>query len=129
MRSVLAVLALSLTMTACGSSHTPTDTTGRPPAQARAASPSIRAAAARFLDRYVTGDGRVIRHDQGGDIVSEGQAYAMLIAEIAGRPALLRTIWSWTSTHLGRADGLFASHATGTGKVEDPHSATDADTL
>lgn len=77
----------------------------------------------------MTGDGRVIRHDQGGDIVSEGQAYALLIAEIADRPDVVRTIWSWTSTHLGRPDGLFASHATDAGRLEDPHSATDADTL
>jgi endoglucanase len=77
----------------------------------------------------VTSDGRVIRHDQGGDIVSEGQAYAMLIAEVARRPAALRTIWSWTRTRLGRSDGLFASHATGSGQILDPHSATDADTL
>jgi endoglucanase len=53
----------------------------------------------------------------------------MLIAEIAGRPERFRTIWSWTSAHLGRPDGLFASHASGTGQVEDPHSATDADIL
>ena len=39
-------------------------------------------AADRFLAGYVTGDGRVIRRDQGGDIVSEGQAYGMLIAEV-----------------------------------------------
>jgi endoglucanase len=71
----------------------------------------------------------VIRHDQGGDIVSEGQAYAMLIADAADQPALVRTIWSWTAAHLGRPDGLFASRATGTGQVEDPQSATDADTL
>lgn len=129
MRSILAVLALSLAMTACGSSHGASDTAGRPPAPARPASSSTRTAAARFLDRYVTSDGRVIRHDQGGDIVSEGQAYAMLIAEVAGRPAQARTIWSWTSAHLARSDGLFASHASGAGQVEDPHSATDADTL
>jgi endo-1,4-beta-D-glucanase Y len=119
-RAILAVLALSLTMTACGSS------TSAPPGRA---SPPTRAAAARFLKRYVTSDGRVIRHDQGGDMVSEGQAYALLIAEIADRPALVRTIWSWTNEHLGRPDGLFASHATGTGQIEDPHSATDADAL
>ncbi len=129
MRWLLAVLALSLAMTACGSSQSATETTGRSPAPARPASSSTRAAAARFLDRYVTPDGRVIRHDQGGDIVSEGQAYALLIAEVAGRPAQVRTIWSWTDAHLGRSDGLFASHANGSGHVEDPHSATDADTL
>jgi len=90
---------------------------------------STRAAAARFLSRYVAGDGRVIRHDQGGDIVSEGQAHAMLIAEVAEQPAQVRTIWSWTSAVLGRPDGLFASHASGTGQIEDPQSATDADIL
>jgi endo-1,4-beta-D-glucanase Y len=92
-----------------------------------AAPPS--APAARFLARYVTPDGRVIRHDQGGDVVSEGQAYGMLIAEAAGRPALARRIWTWTSAHLGRPDGLFAWHATAGGEVEDAQSATDADIL
>ena len=87
------------------------------------------AAAARFLARYVTSDGRVIRHDQGGDIVSEGQAYAMLLGEVAGQPALVRTVWAWTSAHLGRPDGLFAWHASGSGQIEDPQSATDADVL
>jgi endoglucanase len=133
-RAGLAVLALSLTMTACGTSSSSTSTTaaGRAPARAKPAkpaAPATRAAATRFLDRYVTSGGGVVRHDQGGDIVSEGQAYAMLIAEIADRPALVRTIWSWTNTHLGRPDGLFASHANGSGRLEDPHSATDADTL
>ena len=71
----------------------------------------------------------MIRHDQGGDIVSEGQAYAMLLAEVAQRSALVRTIWSWTSAHLGRSDGLFAWHADGSGQIEDPQSASDADVL
>jgi endoglucanase len=101
----------------------------RPPLVLRHPSRATSEAATRFLARYVTSDGRVIRHDQGGDIVSEGQAYAMLIAEVARRPAALRTIWSWTKARLGRADGLFASHATGSEQILDPHSATDADTL
>jgi endoglucanase len=110
----VAVLALSVAVTACGATAQPSPTPG---------------AAARFLSRYVTSDGRVIRHDQGGDIVSEGQAYAMLIAEIARKPSLVRTIWSWTAAHLGRPDGLFAWHANGAGQVEDVQSATDADIL
>ncbi len=77
----------------------------------------------------MTADGRVIRHDQGGDIVSEGQAYGMLIAEVAGRPGVAHTIWSWTTAHLRQSDGLFAWHASGTGQVEDPQSAADADVL
>ena len=127
MRSVLAVLGLSLAMTACGTNRSATKPAGGPPAPARPTSSATRGAANRFLNRYVTSDGAVIRHDQGGDIVSEGQSYAMLIAEVARRPALTRTIWSWTKAHLGRPDGLFASHADGTGRIEDPHSATDAD--
>jgi endo-1,4-beta-D-glucanase Y len=113
---VLPALALAgaMSLSACGGSGPPS-----PPANA----------AAGFLARYVTHDGRVIRHDQGGDIVSEGQAYAMLLAEAAGRPERVRTIWSWTAAHLRRPDGLFAWHATVSGRVEDPQSATDADVL
>ena len=108
----------------CGdSAHSP------PEPSETAHSPSATVASARFLARYVTSDGRVIRRDQGGDIVSEGQAYGMLIAEIADKPALVRTIWSWTAGHLMRSDGLFAWHATGAGQIEDPQSATDADIL
>jgi endoglucanase len=107
------MLALAVSVTACGASHPSAPTS----------------AAARFLARYVTSDGRVIRHDQGGDIVSEGQAYAMLVAEHARQPTLVRTIWSWTSAHLARSDGLFAWHATGSGQVDDQQSATDADVL
>ena len=124
---MFAVLALSAVMTACGSAISTTGSAS--PAPSPRPSQPIRAAAERFLSRYVTSDGRVIRHDQGGDIVSEGQAYAMLIAELAGQPSLTRAIWSWTSANLGNSDGLFASHATASGQVEDPHSATDADIL
>ena len=94
-----------------------------------AGTPPSPGAADRFLARYVTSDGRVIRHDQGGDIVSEGQAYGMLIAEVAGRPSVVRTIWSWTSAHLLRSDGLLKFHATGSGRIEDANPAADADVL
>ncbi|MGO9906428.1 MAG: glycosyl hydrolase family 8 [Solirubrobacteraceae bacterium] len=123
-RVLLAVLALTPIMNACG-----TTATTHSPAPAAPPAPATRAAAERFLARYVTSDGRVIRHDQGGDIVSEGQAYAMLIAEVAQRPAIVGTIWSWTAAHLANSDGPIASHASGSGRIEDPHSATDADTL
>jgi endo-1,4-beta-D-glucanase Y len=110
--AVVAVLALSVA--ACGASGHP---------------PRTVSAATRFLARYVTSDGRVIRHDQGGDIVSEGQAYGMLIAELAGEPAIARAVWSWTSAHLGRPDGLLAWHATAGGRILDQQSASDADVL
>ncbi len=117
MRRVIACLAAatSLVVSGCG-------------ARSRSDGSGSRVAD-RFLARYVTGDGRVLRHDQGGDIVSEGQAYGMLIAEIANRPSTARTIWSWTDAHLRRSDGLLISHANGSGGVEDQQPATDADTL
>jgi endo-1,4-beta-D-glucanase Y len=111
------VAAMSLAATGCGSSSpSPAPTT------------SVTGTNA-FLDRYVAADGRVLRHDQGGDIVSEGQAYAMLIAETADRPRLVRTIWAWTIAHLRRPDGLLKYHATGSGDILDDQSASDADVL
>lgn len=82
-----------------------------------------------FLAGYVTSDGRVIRRDQGNDIVSEGQAYGMLVAEVDGKALLARTIWTWTKKHLPGKHGLIASRANGSGQVQDSNSAADADTL
>jgi endoglucanase len=113
---IVALAAVSgLTVSGCGSGSAPVH--------------SGSAAADAFLARYVTDDGRVLRHDQGDDIVSEGQAYGMLIAEIANRPDTVRRIWSWTDAHLRGSDGLLMSHMSGAGVVQDPHSAADADTL
>jgi endoglucanase len=97
----------------------------RPPAVVAVGDPQ----AARFLGRHVSSDGRVVRSDQGGDIVSEGEAYAMVIAEAAHRPDVVRTVWSWTRRHLQRSDGLLSWHADGSGHVLDSQSAADADTL
>lgn len=85
-------------------------------------------AGAGFLDRYVDEDGRVVRHDQGGDTVSEGQAYAMTIAAAIGDESTFRTVWEWTHRELRRADGLFSWHWDD-GEVTDEGPATDADLL
>ena len=85
--------------------------------------------ASRFLERYVTADGAVVRRDQGGDVVSEGQAYGMLIAQEAGETSVVDRIWRWTRSHLERRDGLLAFHADSTGHVLDDQAAADADTL
>ena len=128
-RVVLGVVTLALGVSACSDTRSMSSSTPAPQASAPSPSASTQAAAARFLARYVTSDGRVIRHDQGGDIVSEGQAYAMLLAELARRGPLVRTIWSWTSAHLRRGDGLFAWHANGDGQLLNEQSASDADIL
>lgn len=82
--------------------------------------------AAAFLAAYVEPDGRVVRRDQGGDTVSEGQAYAMLVAVASGDDATFRRVWAWTREHLARPDGTL-SWRWADGAVVDPSSASDAD--
>jgi endoglucanase len=90
--------------------------------------PRERAVAAgrSFLDTYVDGDGRVVRRDQGGDTVSEGQAYAMLAAVALGDRVRFDRVWGWTRAHLRRDDGLLSWHWAG-GRVADPQASADAD--
>jgi endoglucanase len=92
-----------------------------------ASSAGVRPTAAqRFLARYVTAGGRVVRRDQGGDSVSEGQAYAMLLAAATGDRDRFRRVWTWTRTHLRRRDGLLSSRWR-RGAIADPQPAADAD--
>ena len=84
------------------------------------------AAADAFLDRYVDGDGRVVRRDQGGDTVSEGQAYALLLAAATRDEERFARVWRWTRAHLQRRDGLLAWRWA-RGRVIDREPATDAD--
>jgi endoglucanase len=53
----------------------------------------------------------------------------MILAGVAGRPRTLRTIWSWTRSHLQRPDRLISYHASRTGAVLDTEPASDADVL
>ncbi|HEX4655359.1 MAG TPA: glycosyl hydrolase family 8 [Mycobacteriales bacterium] len=114
--AALVALLLATSLSGCGGNG-------------KAALPSSDTLADRFLDTYVTGNGAVVRTDQGGDVVSEGQAYAMVLADLAGRSQTVQTVWSWTRTHLQRTDGLLSWHAKADGTVLDPQSAADADVL
>ncbi|MBJ7470156.1 MAG: hypothetical protein JHD16_02600 [Solirubrobacteraceae bacterium] len=87
---------------------------------------AAKAAGNRFLDEYVDGDGRVVRRDQGGDTVSEGQAYGMLIAAAIDDRPRFDAIWQWTQDNIERPDKLL-SVSWAEGKVSDPLPATDAD--
>ena len=87
---------------------------------------TARIAGQKFLDEYVEPDGRVVRRDEGGDVVSEGQAYGMLIAVGVGDETRFRSIWKWTKANLRRADGLLAWRWADN-KVTDVNSAADAD--
>jgi endoglucanase len=82
--------------------------------------------ATAFLSGYVDPDGRVVRRDQGGDTVGEGQAYAMLAAAAIGDGARFDRVWGWTQAHMQRPDGLLAFHWAG-GAVKDHQAASDAD--
>ena len=98
-------------------------------AEARAQGPDVaaaKAAAASFLARYALSSGRIGRIDQGGDTVSAGQAYGMLISAALDERQRFGSIWRWTQTNLQRSDSLLASHWR-QGRVIDPKSASDAD--
>jgi glycosyl hydrolase family 8 len=97
-----------------------------PPAPASGTAPS--SAVAVFLDHYELADGWVVRYDQGGDTVSEGQAYAMLVAAATGNQPRFEAARNWASSHLLRPDGLMAWHW-GSGRVLDNEPAADADVV
>jgi endoglucanase len=92
----------------------------------RGGSVEARAAVERFFDLYVAPDGRVVRHDQNGDTIGEGQAYAMLMAIATHDRERFETVWRWTREHLQRDDGLL-SHRWHEGRVVDRDAAGDAD--
>ena len=127
---VVVVVALALTgivvfsLAGCGGTSGGASSTTR----ASNATPQDRAVAAarHFLDRYATPDGRVVRLDQGGDTVGEGQAYGMLLAAAVGDSHRFDAIWGWTKSNLRRPDGLI-SFLWRDGHVQDPQAASDAD--
>jgi endo-1,4-beta-D-glucanase Y len=86
---------------------------------------TVAEAADAFLADWVE-DGRVVRHDQGGDTVSEGQAYGLLIALAADDEESFSAIWSWTEDNLQREDGLLAWRWDD-GAIVDDEPASDAD--
>lgn len=84
------------------------------------------AAGEAFVATYVQDDGRVVRPDHGGDTVSEGQAYGLLIAVGLGDAETFDRVWSWTRDNLQREDGLLAWRWADGGVVDD-QPASDAD--
>ena len=107
------------------------ETTGRPTSSVSASAGSLRTLTAReageaFLSGYVESDGRVTRRDEGGDTVSEGQAYAMLVAAALNDQQHFTRVWVWTKRNLARQDGLLGWRWKD-GQVVDDASASDAD--
>ncbi len=97
-----------------------------PLAGAAALPAPARASAVAFLNRYVAGNGRVVRRDQGNDTVSAGQAQGMLLAAALGQRGRFALVWGWAQHHLELADGLLASRWAA-GRVANGQPASDAD--
>lgn len=116
-----AVLA-GAALVGCSSSGSATNPAAQPATKPARTAVS---AAKHFLAEYVDGDGRVVRRDQGGDTVSEGQGYGMLLAVAVGDRARFTAIWRWTQGHLMLKSGLFAWQWSG-GQAATT-SASDAD--
>ncbi len=93
----------------------------------RSARENAQTAAAQFLDDYVAQDGRVIRHDQGGDTVSEGQAYAMLAAVVIGDEERFRRVWAWARANLQQEQAPLMAWLWQDGQIKDQQAASDAD--
>lgn len=83
------------------------------------------AAAEGFFSRYVSDAGQVERPED-GDTVSEGQAYAMLLAVALDDPHRFARVWRWTKDNLQRPDALL-SWRWANGSIVDVESAADAD--
>ncbi len=94
---------------------------------------AIAAEWAKYRERFVAGDGRVL--DTGNQAVShsEGQGWAMLFAEAAGDRASFDRIWNWTRAKLQRRDNALFSWrwdpADEKTPVADRNDASDGDIL
>jgi endoglucanase len=85
----------------------------------------------QYKDRFVTSEGRVVDNANGGISHSEGQGYAMLIAERLDDRPTFEAIWQWTQRNLlVRGDGLAAWRwSPQAPHVADHNNATDGDLL
>src|ERR1700694_11292 len=85
----------------------------------------------QYKDRFVTSEGRVVDNANGGISHSEGQGYAMLIAERLDDKPTFEALWQWTQSNLlVRGDGLAAWRwSPQIPHVADHNNATDGDLL
>ncbi len=101
-----------------------------PPPMSADASAADRTEWAKFKARFISAEGRVIDTGNGNVSHSEGQGYALLMAEWTNDRATFERVLAWTKANLSRPnDALFAwrwrpGQAVA---VEDMNSATDGD--
>jgi len=89
---------------------------------------------ARYVERFVEADGRVVDRTDDGKSTSEGQAYALFFALVGGDRALFDRVLAWAETNLARGDlgrhlpaWKWGRKADGSWGVLDPNAASDAD--
>jgi endoglucanase len=87
-----------------------------------------------YVERFVSGDGRVIDPSGGGITTSEGQSYALFFSLVANDRALFRRLLGWTRDNLagGRLDTQLPAYkwgprGDGSWGVLDDNSAADSD--
>ncbi len=84
-----------------------------------------------YQQRFINADGRVFRPFNQDDTVSEGQAYALLMAVALDDRQTFDRVLNWTTTHLSRSqkfgDHLLAWHWEVDKGVTDWNSASDAE--
>jgi endoglucanase len=85
-----------------------------------------------FKSRYIQKDGRVVDNGNGGISHSEGQGYALVLAELAGDRAIFDRVWNWTDKNLAqqhRALFVWRFDPNSADPLADPNNATDGDLL
>ena len=117
----------STTVAADETDDSVTDTSNSGPTRLKDLPPAEEAkrSAQAFLDRFVSADGKVTR-DDAKDTVSEGQAYAMLMAVAVSDRNSFDAVWTWTKKNLLGPSGTLAWHWKD-GVIIDSNAATDAD--
>jgi endo-1,4-beta-D-glucanase Y len=89
---------------------------------------------ARYVEHFVSTDGRVVDRTHGGRTVSEGQAYLAFLSLAAGDRAVFDRALRWTADNLARGHlearlpaWLWGRDEAGTWRVLDDNAAADAD--
>jgi endoglucanase len=85
-----------------------------------------------YADRFITVEGRVVDNANGDVSHSEGQGYALLLAERLGDRDAFARIWGWTMRHLFVRDDALAAwrwDPKSTPNVTDHNNTTDGDLL
>ena len=101
-----------------------------PGPEARAAAAALRADWAQFKARFLAEEGRVVDTGNGGISHSEGQGFAMLVAERLGDRAAFERLLGWTRRELRRPEDALHAWRYRPGvavPVDDPNNATDGD--